>query len=403
LAKHALTDAVLQRKKPPTKGQTGTPVPGFPGLSWRSSQGGTRAWCFLYRFNGKTQRWTFGIYPAMSLAEAHEMWGRARNELAAGRDPKLSLTQKKPALDFPSVAEEWLQRDQAEYRTAKESRRIIDRYVLPAWAGLQIDQIGRREVLDLTDSIKDRGTPTQALRVHARLHRLFHWAVARGILKVNPMTGMDKPAKEVKRDRVLTDEELTAVWRGTEQLGWPFGDAIRLLILTGARREEIGQLRRTEIVGDAIALTGDRTKNGEPHDIPLSKQAVELLKNVPRIAASDFVFTTTGRTSISGWSNAKEQLDELASIPAWRLHDIRRSVATGLQKLGIPLQVTEAVLGHVSGSRAGVVGIYQRHGYADEKRVALNAWGAKVMALIEGRESGKVLPMRDRRLKNSGA
>ena len=378
-----ITDEFLERTKSPKTGQKSVTFPGYPGLSWRISQGGKRSWSFLYRFNGKPERWTFGVFPAVNVEDAQEVWKKASKALADGRDPKVSLTQKEASTDFPTVAEEWLQRDQAKHRTVKELRRIINRYVLPNWHNKQIDEIGRRAILDLIDGIVDRGTPTQALRVYARLHRLFRWAVGRGIITANPMTDLPKPVTEVKRDRVLTDEELVAIWRGAERIGWPFGDAIRMLILTGARREEIGQLRRAEIIDDTISLNGARTKNGEAHDIPLSKPALEVLKHVKRIAGSDLVFTTNGRTSISGWSRAREQLDKFASIAPWRLHDVRRTVATGLQKLGTPLQVTEAVLGHVSGSRAGVVGIYQRHTYAPERRAALAAWGRYVSMLLD--------------------
>ena len=155
------------------------------------------------------------------------------------------------------------------------------------------------------------------------------------------------------------------------------------MILTGARREEIGQLKWSEIKGDLIALDGPRTKNAEPHMIPLSNAASILLQRVPRIANSERVFTTNGKTSVSGWSRAKANLDALSGVKDWRIHDLRRTVATGLQKLGIALVVIEAALGHTSGSRSGVVGVYQRHSFDTEKRAALEAWGAHVTALIE--------------------
>jgi integrase len=180
----------------------------------------------------------------------------------------------------------------------------------------------------------------------------------------------------------LSDDELKAVWQAAEQLGWPFGSALKLLILTGARREEIGQLRWIEIVGNIISLDGARTKNGEPHLIPLSKPALAVIESGKRIAGSQFVFSSDGTKHIRAWSHAKSRLDELVEISPWRIHDLRRTAATGLQKLKTPLQVTEAILGHTAGSRAGVIGIYQRHDYADEKRAALEAWGAHVMALM---------------------
>jgi integrase len=181
----------------------------------------------------------------------------------------------------------------------------------------------------------------------------------------------------------LSDDELVAAWTAAGKLGWPFGDAVRLLILTGARREEIGQLKWSEIRGDVIALEGARTKNAEPHNIPLSLAAATLLQRVPRIAGSERVFTTNGKTSVSGWSRVKSRLDQDAGIQDWRLHDLRRTVATGLQRLGVNLQTIEAILGHVSGSRSGVVGVYQRHSFDAEKRAALEAWGVHVTALVQ--------------------
>lgn len=174
-----------------------------------------------------------------------------------------------------------------------------------------------------------------------------------------------------------------------------------MLVLTAARREEITALCWSEIVSDAIELTGERTKNGEPHSIPLTASAAAILGGAPRIAGSEYVFTTTGKTPVSGWSKAKRELDKESErqlgqpLAPWRLHDLRRKAATGLQRLGFPLQVIEAVLGHISGSRAGVVGIYQRHSFADEKRAALNAWAAHVEAVVSDK-AAKVIPLKAR-------
>jgi integrase len=229
-----------------------------------------------------------------------------------------------------------------------------------------------------------------ARRVHGYLHRLFVWAVGRDIIAVNPATNLPLPGSETRRDRVLTDAELLAVWSSTEALGFPFGPAYRLLILTGARREEIGRLKWSEIDGDTIKLKGERTKNGEPHNIPLSAPARALLETLPRFAGGDFVFSTDGHKHVSTWSNAKERIDALVKIEPWRLHDFRRSVATGLQRLGVNLQVIEAILGHVGGSRSGIVAVYQRHSFEREARAALEAWGRHVLGLVEGKTENVV-------------
>jgi integrase len=293
------------------------------------------------------------------------------------------------------VFEEWLRRDQANNRSVDKVRRSIEHNVLPHWRYRQIADIGRRDVLNVIDAIADRGAPVNARRIQSRLHRLFKWAVGRGIIEINPLADLPKPGEETRRDRVLKDDELITVWNAAEKLGCPYGPAFQLLILTGARREEIGQLRWSEVEANTIKLEGSRTKNGEPHNIPLSAAACAVLHNLPRIAGSDLVFTVSGKSPLTGWSRAKADLDDLAALTyPWRTHDLRRTCATGLQKLGTPLQVTEAVLGHVSGSRAGVVGIYQRHDYANEKRAALEAWGDYVRALVEGRKPGKVIPIK---------
>jgi integrase len=292
------------------------------------------------------------------------------------------------------VVKEWLARDQADNKSLAAVERIVKRELLPVWGNRPITEIGRRDVRDLIDSIADRGKIVMARRVHAKLNRFFAWTVERDILTANPMTGLPKPGSETSRDRVLTDDELVAVWKAATAIGSPFGPAHQLLILTGARREEIGRLRWSETDGDRISLKGERTKNGESHLIPLSAPARSLLGILPRFAGSDFVFTASGDKPIADWANAKKKLDALVTIEPWRIHDLRRTVATGLQRLGVGLQVVEAILGHTSGSRAGVIGIYQRHSFADEKRAALEAWGAHVTGLIEGRAVGKVVPLR---------
>ena len=337
---------------------------------------------------------TLGTYPAMTLADAREAWRNARAEAKAGRDPAKSRKPERAAADFTSVFLEWLKRDQTKNRSHQSLvKRFIEKDVLPAWGHRQIGEIERRDVLDVIDAVVDRGSPIAACRVHAHLHRLFRWSVGRGIINTNPMAEMPKPAVAVKRDRVLADDELVAVWRAAELVGGPFGHALQLLILTGARREEIGGLRWSEISDGGISLSGERTKNGEAHSIPLSTPALNIFANVKRIDGCDFVFTFNGKKPIVGWPAVKSRLDQITGIASWRIHDLRRTTATGLQKLKTPLQVTEAVLGHTSGSKAGIVGVYQRYDYADEKRAALEAWGAHVMALVEG-APGKVLPTR---------
>ena len=323
---------------------------------------------------------TLGQYPTMSLAEARETWREARKEVQAGRDPRV-VSRRGAGKTFAVVAEEWLKREQDKNRTASESRRIVTKYLLPALGDMDVREIGKHEVLRITDKLVDDGKPTMARRVHARIHTFLRWCAERDIIPLNPIAGMRRQGSETSRDRVLTDDELAAVWRAADTMGFPFGRCVQLLILTGARRSEISEMQWNEIEEDRISLSPERTKTATAHLIPLTSLAKSVIETIPQIDDSRLVFTTNGKTPISGWTNSKRDLDRISGVKDWRLHDLRRTVATGLQKLGIPLQVTEAVLGHTSGSRAGVVGIYQRHDFLDEKFNALEHWSEHLRSL----------------------
>jgi integrase len=377
MAKKHLTDAAIQRFRAPKAGSLEIFDLGFPGLALRVGHGGARSFVLFHRVGGKQKRTTLGRWPRVSLADARTAW---RN-VAEGRDPIPG--RQSDALLFDKVIEEWLRRDQSENKPSSQYQvaRIVESDLLPAWRGKPVADISKRDVIALLDSIVDRGAPIKARQTYSHINRFFRWCIERDILKANPMAGLKRPGNGKSRERVLSDAELAKVWRGADRMG-PLGSVVRLLILTGARREEITQLRWSEIRDDHIHLEGTRTKTGAAHIIPLSAPAQQLLNNPPRIAGSDFVFTTNGIKAISGWARPKIDLDTASGVSDWRIHDLRRTVATGMQKLGVTLQTVEAVLGHTSGSRGGIVGVYQRHDFADEKRVALEAWGAHVGALV---------------------
>ena len=397
MAKRALTQAWVHRAKTPVAGQIEVFDAGWPGLVLAMSYGGAKSWRLYYRIGGKQRHATIGTYPAMTLIEARDAWRKARVDVAHGIDPHPKHAAALPAsMAFESVIADWLKRDQGSKRSLYQTTRLVEHDLMPKWRGRRIDTIGKRDVLDLIDGINDRGAPVKSRNVYGALHRFFKWSVSREIIQAHPMAGLARPKAKKSRERVLTDAELVEVWRGAEGLG-PFGTVVRMLILTGARKEEIGQLAWNEVHGDAIHLEGSRTKNGNAHIIPLSTPAKALLAAVPRVAGCDYLFTVDGKKTITGWSRAKAKLDAACGVQDWRIHDLRRSTATGMQKLKVPLPVTEAILGHTGGSRAGIVKVYQVHDYCDEKRGALEAWGAHVQDLLAGREPGKVLPMRGAR------
>ena len=383
MPKRALTAVAVERIKPPARGQVEIFDRGYPGFALRVSYGGGKAWSMFYRHGGKLRRLTLGLYPAMGLAEAREAWRETRKLVAMGQDPAQSAIKAGDTIN--SVIADWLKRDKRDAKASSlyQTRSAINRDVLPVWNGRLIDTISKRDVIELLDRIIDRGAPGKARSVHAHLHRFFKWAVGREIIPISPMDGLECPVTANRRDRVLSDDELVKVWGAADD--GPFGDILKLLILTGARREEITQLRWSEVAGNTISLPGERTKTGEPRLIPLSGPATALLKGAPRNGC-DFVFTADGKRPVNGWSRAKRRLDAATNInQPWVIHDIRRTVATGCQRLGASLQSVEALLGHTAGSRAGIVRVYQVHDFAAEKRQAVEKWGVHVMALIGGR------------------
>ena len=345
----------MERIKAPKAGQVDHFDKGHPGLTLRISYGGKRTWVFMFRHGGNFHRMTLGTYPVMSLAAARAAWRDARAEVEGGRDPRSK--RETPAQDVGSVLEDWLSRDQAKNRSVAAVRRSVMKDALPFWQHRSVNEITKRDVLDVIDAVVDRGSKVQARRLQAHLHRFFKWCAGRGIIDANPIADLPKPGAEKPRDRVLNDVELRKVWTAAKDLlGWPFGTAVQLLMLTGARLDEIGELKWSEIGATEIRLTGARTKNGQPHTIPLSSTARSVIDQMPGITGCPFVLSTNGKTPVSGWSKIRDRLRASAAVDHWTLHDIRRSVATGLQRQGVALQVTEAVLNH-TGSRGGVVGI----------------------------------------------
>lgn len=267
-------------------------------------------------------------------------------------------------------------------------------------------EITRADISGLMDRMSEK--PASRRNAFAALRRMFRWAVNRGDLDVSPLRDMESPAAPASRDRVLTDQELALAWRASAGLGYPFGPFVRLLILTGQRREEVAGLDWSELDREKAlwTLPARRAKNDVVHDVPLSPAAVEQFDAIARENRASggsaawprkgFVFSTTGQTRVSGFSAAKKRLDNLALSlggnsgtpeaawgPTWRFHDLRRTFATGLQRLGVRFEVTEAVLNHVSGSRSGVAGVYQRHHWSGEKRAALEGWAEHVAALTQ--------------------
>lgn len=275
-------------------------------------------------------------------------------------------------------------------------------HAVPVLGSKPLPDLTKRDFTAVLDAIP---ASRVALRrsVYAVLNKMLNWAVERGDIHVNPMVGMKRPPSAPSRDRVLSDEELALVLRAAEQMDWPFGPLCQLLLATGQRREEVAALRWSELDRENSVwnLPKERSKNGEASIVPLNRHAMAVLdglggvlgKNKQNWPRTGLIFTTTGKTPFSGFSRAKRRLDAIMAklavqdalaagggveplvVAPWRLHDVRRTLATGLQKLGVRFEVTEAVMNHTAGeSRSGVAAVYQRHGWGPEKKAALDAW-----------------------------
>jgi integrase len=241
-------------------------------------------------------------------------------------------------------------------------------------------EITRRDIAALLADIEAASGPYARNHVRASLSSLWAWAIAEGLAEASPVTGTLR-AEETSRDRVLADTELAQIWRSLP-VG-DFGDIMRLLFLTGQRREEIAGLQWSEVnlTDRVITLPPARTKNKRPHTVPLSEPALAIL--AARRPEGPAVFGRDGRDRFINWSNTKAALDRrLPGLPQWRVHDARRTVATGLQHLGIPPHICECVLNHIGGFRAGVGGVYLRATYEPEKRDALERWAKHIGEIV---------------------
>jgi integrase len=355
---------------------------------------GAKSWAVRYRHTGRTRKHTLGSWPAIDLAAARRMAGKALTKAAEGIDPAIEKATAR-ADSIEAVAELFLARHVRQHnrpRTIVEAERVMKR-LQSAWRARPIASITRRDVIAHLDRVADTSGPAAANRTKAVVGKLFSWALSRDLVAASPVAGLPRPAPHVMRERVLDDRELASIWRAAELLGYPAGSFVQLLILTAARRSEVSRLAWQEIDLQARLwrLPRERAKNNVPHEIPLSEAAIAVLEACPRIG-DRFVFTMNGVAPIWGFSKIKCEIDNAADVRGWTFHDLRRTAATVMaDKLGIAPHVVSAVLGHVQGDR--IARTYNKARYIPEKRAGLDRWAAHVLALAEEHGS-KVVPLK---------
>lgn len=397
----ALTTKSVEAMKPNLENRLEVADAGLKGLYLIIQKGGAKSWALRYRFAGKPGKLTLGQWPVMGLADARAAAAQAIEAVAMGRDPS-ALRKANAALlaeaadpkrierdNLKTVIDTFMKRHAARNRGAADVAAMFRREILPALGERRIQEISKREIIEILDGIVDRGSPITANRLLAHMRTLWTWAKGRDIIIVSPLDGIKPPSPETARERVLTDQEIAWFWKACVEIGQPFGSLFQFMLLTGQRRGEAAGIVGSEVQDGIWTLPAARSKNGDEHTLPLSPHALAILyKAVPTIQNNGHFFSYTGTSALQGFSRAKNRLDvamadvarwghdgeKAEKIAAFTLHDLRRTAATGMAGLRFPPHVVEAVLNHRSGTRRGVAGVYNRFEYLEEKREALSAW-----------------------------
>lgn len=359
-----------------------------PGLVLRLLPSGTKSWSFTYRTRNKPRRLSLGVYPGVSLKLARERGREARAEIQRGGDPvqaKKELERERQLYGFESCVEDFVAKYcKPNLKTWAKVERLLKRHAVAEWGDRPIKEIRRHDVVELIDKVAEK-TPGQSNHLRAFLSKMFYWLMEREVVETNPVFGVSRRHKSKPRNRVLDDTEIAALWTACEKLGKPFGACVQLLLLTGMRREEASRLRWDELDGDFALLPASRMKGGRDFKAALSAEALSIIEGMPRMG--EYVFTTNMRTPISGWGKAKSELDKLMGdllegpILDWRIHDLRRTVASGLAKMGYRSEVIKRILGHAANANDVTEAHYNWHNYDSEALEASSSWARSVYLL----------------------
>jgi len=390
-----LTDKIVQTLKPDDGRNdqffADDKVPGFGvRVRVRSDDSIHRTFGLLYRSGGKQHRPTIGEIGQIKIDDARKAAQRWFGEIALGRDPGAERAQTKtPTLLFGALVQKYLDANQTHLRPAsfKAATRHFRLHWLPL-ARRPVDEIKRAEIASqLHNIVQNHGRPS-ASRARSVLSALFSWAMREGLCEANPVIGTNDPGQGPARDRILTDDELVAVWRACQEDD--FGRIVRLLILTGCRESEIGSAKWSEFDGDQFTIPGDRTKNHRPHTLTLPPLAMQIIEPIPR--ETDFLFGAQGR-GFKQWGPDTAKLKaRLPNMREWRLHDLRRTFRSGLARIGIRPDIAERAVNHATGN--SVSKIYDRYRYGDEIAAALLRWANHIDAIVNGLDHRNVIPMK---------
>jgi integrase len=365
----------------------------LPGFGLRIREGGSRNFIVQYKTGIKQRRLTLGSTKMLTVEQARESAKDVFAKVRLGGDPagdKISARAVVSELSLGAIVEQYLARQSGRLRPSSfKSAELYLRRYLKSLHHMRLDEVKRADIAARLSAIAAMNGAVTADRVRSNISSLYAWAIGEGLCEANPVIGTNKHDDSKPRDRVLGDDELVSIWNALP--AQHYGSVVKLLMLTGCRADEIGWLEWSEVDLDerVIHLPAERVKNGNAFDVPLSDMAVDILANTPRRGGHVFGIRNGG---FQGWSKSKYELDAKLSIAAWRVHDIRRSVATGMAELGVQPHIVEACLNHLSGHKRGVAGIYNKATYLTEKREALELWANHIAVILAGNNVTKLRP-----------
>jgi integrase len=383
-----LTDTKIAAIKPPASGQEEHSDHKVTGLRLRVGAGGKKSWIVRRRVGAKVINKKLGSYPPMGLAAARSAAERLLEALE--RDGSAEAVER----TFGAVAGHWIEKvAKPKNDSWRLQERRLEMHVLPAWRDRRIAEIRRADVRELIEGLEGEVLPNRVLSI---VKTIFRFALSRDWIDASPVEGIEKPKSESERDRVLDMDEGKRVWSAAGLLGYPVGPYIRVLQLTAQRRTEVAAMKWADVdleAGTWTLSTAD-TKSDRMHLVPLSQPVLDLLKELPRLGS--FVFTTDGESHINGFAKAKSRLDTYIAaaggeVKPWTLHDLRRSAATHMVRLGVAEEVVGRVLNHAP--KGVTAKVYALHTYAPEKRSALDRWAAELMRAVDGKSAAKVVKL----------
>ena len=378
-----ITDAWLRKLKPPVEREDFRDR-GTRGLQLRSSPSGVKTFSFVFRLGSKMGRATLGRYPDVDLKFARTKADEFRKLVSQGIDPRSEKRAKRrlQEMTVELMVHEFIQTyakpKNSSWKQAESNLRL---YLSNFYGTQPISEVTRADIHQILDDLIARDKQTAANRALAHIRKFFGWLVERGYLNHSPADHIKPRHKESERHRVLSDAEIKAIWDAAKSMSGPYSAWLKLLLLCGQRRVETASMRRSQIIDGSWHLSATDTKNKQPHIIPLPNQAQRLVDQLIEKEGNFLIKSgRNGDRPVNGFSKAKLQMDRLSGVQNWKFHDLRRTVATNLTKLGIDRLILQKIINH---SERGVTQIYDRYSYMDEKREALQKWADRLDEIVK--------------------